>query len=169
MAGIAITRLDMTAAELRAASAKAKSARAARRMLALALVLEGVDRKTAAETCGMDRQTPRDWVHRYNAEGLAGLANRRSPGKAPRLTPEQRVALAARVEAGPDPKLDGVVRWRRRDLQRWIEAEFGVAMHERTVGKQLKSLGYVRLTPRPRHPKADEATQAAFKKTSPRR
>ena len=81
MAGtIAITRREMTAAELRAASAKAKSARAARRSLAIALVLEGADRKTAAETCGMDRQTLRDWVHRYNAEGLAGLENRRSPG-----------------------------------------------------------------------------------------
>ncbi len=78
MAGaIAITRREMTAAELRAASGKAKSARAARRMLAIALVLEGVDRKTAAETCGMDRQSLRDWVHRTNAEGLAGLENRR--------------------------------------------------------------------------------------------
>ena len=64
MAGaIAITRREMTAAELRAASVKATSARVARRMLAIALVLEGVDRKTAAETCGMDRQTLRDWVH----------------------------------------------------------------------------------------------------------
>jgi transposase len=166
---IAITRQDMGAAELRAASAKAPSARAARRMLAIALVLEGVDRRTAAETCGMDRQTLRDWVHRYNAEGMAGLANRRSPGPRPRLTPEQKAALAARLEAGPAPKLDGVVRWRRKDLKRWLEAEFGVVMHERTVGKQLRALGYRRLMPRPRHPKADEAAQEAFKKASPRR
>ena len=90
MAGaIAITRREMTAAELRAASGRAKSARAARRMPAIALVLEGVDRKTAAETCGMDRQTLRDWVHRYNAEGLPGLANRRSPGP-PRLLRRRR-------------------------------------------------------------------------------
>ena len=161
---IAITRRDMTAAELRAASGKAASVRAARRMLAIALVLEGVDRKTAAETCGMDRQTLRDWVHRYNADGVAGLTNRRSPGPPPRLTLEQKAALAARVEAGPDPKRDGVVRWRRKDLKRWIEAEFGVVMHERTVGKQLRALGYRRLVPRPRHPKADEAAQEAFKK-----
>ena len=170
MAGaIVITRQDMTAAELRAASGKAKSARAARRVLAIALVLEGVDRKTAAETCGMDRQTLRDWVHRYNAEGLAGLENRRSSGPPRRLTSEQQAELAARVEAGPDPKLDGVVRWRRIDLKRWIEAAFGVVMHERTVGKQLKALGYRRLSVRPRHPKADEAVQEAFKKASPRR
>jgi transposase len=131
-------------------------------------VLEGVDRKTAAETCGMDRQTLRDWVHRYNAEGLAGLENRRSPGPRRLLSAEQKALLAARVEAGPDPKVDRVVRWRRIDLKRWIEAEFGVVMHERTVGKQLRELGYRRLSVRPRHPKADEAAQEAFKKTSTR-
>jgi putative transposase len=170
MAGaIAITRREMTAAELRAASGKAKSARAARRMLAIALVLEGVDRKTAAETCGMDRQSLRDWVHRTNAEGLAGLENRRSPGRPRLLSAEQKALLAARVEAGPDPKLDRVVRWRRIDLKRWIAAELGVVMHERTVGKQLRELGYRRLSVRPRHPKADEAAQEAFKKASRRR
>jgi transposase len=166
---IAVTRQEMTATELRAASGKARSARAARRMLAIALVLEGMDRKTAAETCGMDRQTLRDWVRRYNAEGVAGLTDRRSPGPPPRLTPEQKAALAARVETGPDPKRDGVVRWRRQDLKHWLETEFGVVMHERTVGKQLRGLGYRRLVPRPRHPKADEAAQEAFKKASPRR
>ncbi len=138
-------------------------------MLAIALVLEGVDRKTAAETCGMDRQSLRDWVHRTNAEGLAGLENRRSPGPPRLLSAEQKALLAARVEAGPDPKLDRVVRWRRIDLKRWIAAELGVVMHERTVGKQLRELGYRRLSVRPRHPKADEAAQEAFKKASRRR
>jgi transposase len=164
---IAVTRQDMTAAQLRAAAAKSRDAQAARRMLAIALVLEGVNRKTAAETCGMDRQTLRDWVHHYNAEGVAGLTNRRSPGPPPRLSPEQKFALAARVEAGPDPKRDGVVRWRRTDLKGWLEAEFGVVMHERTVGKQLRGLGYRRLVPRPQHPKADEAAQEAFKNVWP--
>jgi transposase len=82
---------------------------------------------------------------------------------------EQKTRLAARVEAGPDPKVDRVVRWRRIDLKRWIEAEFGVVMHERTVGKQLRELGYRRLSVRPRHPKADAAAQEAFKKASRRR
>ena len=127
------------------------------------------DRRAAAETCGMDRQTLRDWVHRYNAEGLEGLANRRSPGRLPRLSPAQKAELAARVEAGPDPEMDGVVRWRRIDLKRWIEAQFGVVMHERTVGKQLVALGYRRLSARPQHPKADPAAQQAFKKNSPKR
>ena len=128
---IEITRKELTAAELRAAAGKVKDSRAARRMLAIAFVLEGADRTSAATSCGMDRQTLRDWVHRYNAEGLAGLANRRSPGASPLLTPEQKAELAALVEAGPDPQRDGVVRWRRIDLQARIKALFGVAMHER--------------------------------------
>ena len=163
---IAITRRDLTVAELRAAASRTKDARVARRMLAIALVLGGVDRRRAAETCGMDRQTLRDWVHRYNAEGLPGLANRRGPARPRRLSPVQTAALAAWVEAGPDPARDGVVRWRRKDLQRRIAAELGVEMHERTVGKYLAAQGYRRLSVRPRHPKADPAAQEAFKKTS---
>lgn len=166
---VEITRKDLTVAELRAAAGRTKDARAARRMLAIALVMDGANRTTAAECCGMERQTLRDWVHRYNAEGLAGLANRRPPGAKPLLTPGQKAELAALVEAGPDPERDGVVRWRRVDLQAQIETRFGVAMHERTVGKQLNGLGFRRLSVRPRHPKTDEAAQEAFKKTSPKR
>ena len=138
-------------------------------MLALALVLEGVDRKTAAETCGMDRQTLRDWVHRYNADGLSGLTNRSYAGPPRRLSADALAELAKLVETGPDPETDGVVRWRRVDLQRVIEERFGVAMHERTVGKQLKALGFVKLTARAQHPKSDPEVQEAFKKTSPTR
>jgi transposase len=132
-------------------------------------VLEGVDRTTAAQTCGMDRQTLRDWVHRYNAEGLDGLVNRRVAHRPRRLAPEQLVALAAWVEAGPDPVRDGVVRWRRKDLQHRIAVEFGVELHERSVGKQLAALGFRRLSVRPQHPKSDPLAQEAFKKTSPKR
>jgi transposase len=128
-----------------------------------------VDRKTAAETCGMDRQTLRDWVHRYNAEGLAGLRNLRSPGPRSKLTVQQQAELAALVEAGPDRARHGVVRWRRVDLRDELERRFGVVLHERSVGKILAKLGYRRLSVRPRHPEADEAAQEAFKKTSPRR
>ena len=95
MAGITITRMELTAAELRAAAGKTKDARAVRRMLAITLVLEGVDRATAAATCGMDRQTLRDWVHHYNAEGLSGLVNRMVPHRPRRLAPKQLAALAA--------------------------------------------------------------------------
>ena len=169
MVAIAITRTDLTAAELRAAAGKTRDAQATRRMLAVALALEGVDRKTAAETCGMDRQTLRDWVHRYNAEGLAGLSNRRGAARSRRLDAGQVAELVLWLEAGPDPAVDGVVRWRRQDLQRRIAGRFGVELHERTVGKYLAALGYRRLSVRPRHPKTDPGAQEAFEKTSPRR
>ena len=107
---VEITRTELCATELRRAAARSRDADAARRMLALALVLEGKSRREAAETCGMDRQTLRDWVVRYNAEGLAGLSDRVPPGPAFRLTQEQMATLAGIVEAGPDPAVDHVVR-----------------------------------------------------------
>ena len=164
---IAITRHEPGAGELRREAARCRDARAARRMLALALVLEGASREEAARAAGMDRQTLRDWVHRYNAEGLAGLSDRPRSGRKPRLTAEQEAELATAVERGPDPDRDGVVRWRRVDLQALIEARFAVRLHERSVGKVLRRLGFARLSVRPRHPKADEAAQEAFKKASP--
>jgi transposase len=167
MVAIAITRTDLTAAGLRAAAAKSRDAQAARRMLALALVLEGVDRKTAAQTCGMDRQTLRDWVHRYNAQGLAGLSNQRGAPRSRRLDPGQLAELVSWLEAGPDPAVDGVVRWRRQDLRARIADRFAVELHERTVGKYLAALGYRRLSVRPRHPRTDPEAQEAFKNVWP--
>lgn len=169
MVAIAITRKDLTATELRSAAARSRDAQASRRMLSLALVLEGVDRKTAAETCGMDRQTLRDWVHRYNADGLAGLSNHRGAPRGRRLDPGQMAELVSWLEAGPDPAVDGVVRWRRQDLRARVAERFGVELHERTVGKYLAALGYRRLSVRPRHPKTDPEAQESFKKASPRR
>ena len=163
---VEITRRDKTSVELRAAAGRAKNGRAARRMLAIALAPDGVGRKSAAQSCGMDRQTLRDWVHRYNGEGLAGLENRGGGGRKPQLTPAQKAEFAGWVEAGPDPEKDGVVRWRCADLRRRIETEFGVELHERTVGRRLAALGYRRLSVRPQHPKADPEAQAAFEKTS---
>ena len=168
-AAVAITRLDLTATDLRAAAGREKVGSAARRLLAIAMVLDGADRRTAAEACGMDRQSLRDWVHRYNAEGLRGLHDLKTPGPKPRLTAEQQAKLAELVEAGPDPVRHGVVRWRRVDLRDELERRFGVVLHERSVGKVLAKLGYCRLSVRPRHPQTDEAAQEAFKKTSPQR
>src|ERR687885_364315 len=161
---IAITRDGMGAGELRREARRCRDAAASRRMLALALVLEGSSRADAARHAGMDRQTLRDWVRRYNEEGLAGLHDRPRPGRRPRLTPEQEAELATAVERGPDPDRDGVVRWRRVDLQALIETRFAVRLHERSVGKLLRRLGFTRLSVRPTHPKADEAAQEAFKK-----
>ena len=163
---VAITRTDLSARALRLAASNAKDSNAARRMLAIALVLEGAARRSAAETCGMDRQTLRDWVHRFNAKGLKGLSNRRSAGPSPLLSVEQKAEL---VREGPDSAVDGVVRWRCVDLQRKINARFGVKMHERTVGKQLVGLGFRRPSVRPQHPKSNPEAQEAFKKTSPPR
>jgi transposase len=164
---IAITRRELGADGLRREATRCRDAAAARRMLALALVLMGGSREAAARAAGMDRQTLRDWVHRYNAEGLAGLHDRPRSGRKPRLTPEQGAELAAAVDQGPDPDRDGVVRWRRVDLQALIEARFAVRLHERSVGKVLRRLGFARLSGRPTHPRADEAAQAAFRQASP--
>ncbi len=166
---VAITRLDLTAAGLRLAASREKDGAASRRMLALALILDGLDRENAARNCGMDRQTLRDWVHRYNAEGLAGLRDRKGPGAAPKLSGSQLAAFCALVEAGPDPAVHKVVRWRRCDLRDELKRRFGVEMHERTVGKHLAKLGYRRLSVRPQHPESDPEAQEAFKKTSARR
>ncbi len=167
MVAVAITRMELTAADLRGAAARAKDADAVRRMLALALVLEGQSRRDAAEACGMDRQTLRDWVHRYNAEGLAGLADRRAAGPTPRLSAAQEAEVARWVEDGPNVERDGVVRWRCGDLRERIERRFGVRFHERTVGKLLDKLRFRRLSVRPQHPQSDPAEQEAFRGASP--
>ena len=160
-----ITRTELSAMELRRAAARSREADAARRMLAIALVLEGKSRREAAESCGMDRQTLRDWVIRYNAEGLAGLSDRVPPGSACRLTSEQMAELAALVEAGPDPAVDHVVRWRCVDLRRVIRERWGVVFHERTIGKVLHRLGFAKLSVRPKHPQTDPDAQAEWKKS----
>ena len=161
---VEITRTEFSASDLRREAVRAKDARASRRMLALALVLEGKSRTEAAASCGMDRQTLRDWVHRYNAEGLAGLTNRPLPGRQPRLSSEQMQELTTIVETGPDPATDGVVRWRRLDLCAVVERRFGVRFAERSMGEILRRLGFARLSARPRHPQSDPEAQAVYKK-----
>ena len=165
---VAITRREFSAGDLRREAARVRDAKAARRMLAIAFVLEGRSREDAAESCGMDRQTLRDWVHRYNAEGLAGLADLpRRNGPKPRLWPGQEATVAEWAEQGPDLGRDGVVRWRCRDLQVRIAREFGVGLHERTVGKLFAKLAFRRLSVRPQHPESDPEAQAVFKRGLP--
>ena len=164
---ITITNLDHSAAGLRHLAGKAKDGRVVRRLLALALLLEGKSRAEAAMQSGMQRQTLRDWVHRYNAAGVAGLASRVGLGPPPRLNDQQMAELKALVVAGPDPEKDGVVRWRCVDLREQIIQRFSVTLHERSVGKLLRKLRLTQLQPRPYHPKKDAVAQAAFKKTSP--
>jgi transposase len=164
---VAITRQELDAEGLRREAVRCDNTSAARRMLALAQVLDGASREEAARAAGMDRQTLRDWVHRYNAEGLDGLRDRPHPGPSSRLSPEQLTELAAIVEAGPNPAEDKVIRWRRVDLQKVIAQRFKITLHERSVGKVLRRLNFRKMTVRPQHPKSDPDAQEAFKKTFP--
>jgi transposase len=166
MVAITVSRMDLSVTELRAAAKRAVDTRQACRILAIAMVLDGYSREAAAQACGMDRQTLRDWVHRYNQEGLPGLTDRPRSGRPARLNPVQEAELVAWVEAGADLAVDGVVRFRLVDLAKRIAERFGVCLNEDSVGKILRRQGYRQLSTRPQHPEADLDAQEAFKKTS---
>src|SRR5277367_3138245 len=131
-----------SAAALGGLAKRSKTVNQRRRLLSWAAVCDGMDRGAAAKIGGMDRQTLRDWVHRFNGSGLEGLVDNWTEGPKPRLSPEQLAQFAQLVEAGPDREKDGVVRWRRIDLKRVIAERFGVDFHPRYVGKLLKKLGF---------------------------
>ena len=163
---VRITRLDQTPHALRAQAAKSRDASQARRLLAIALILEGICRAQAAQQAGMDRQTLRDWVHRYNEHGVAGLVSRTPPGPTPKLTEVQMAELRQLVIDGPDPKVHKVIRWRCVDLQAEVARRFDVTVDDGTIARWLHKLNLTRLQPRPYHPKKDVEAQEAFKKTS---
>ena len=164
---VQVTRLEHDADALRQHAAHTSAAAVARRLLALALVLEGHSRAKAAESCGMDRQTLRDWVIRYNEHGIAGLSDLpKRGGAAPKLSIEEKAVLTEWVQQGPDIAEDGVVRWRLCDLRDRILARFFVVMDERSVGRILKTLTFSHISVRPRHPQADGEAQETHKKTS---
>jgi transposase len=166
VAAVKITRLDHSAADLRGLAGKSADAAQVRRLLALALILEGQSRHAAATQCGMDRQTLRDWVHRYNAEGMPGLRSIRTGGHPASLTAAQMAELKALTIKGPDPAVNKVVRWRCVDLRDEVARRFTVTVTERTIGRWLRKLDLTRLQPRPFHPKKDAAAQEDFKKNS---
>ena len=165
-AAVRISRTEHSAAELRIIAGRSRDGAQVRRLLALAMVLEGCSRAEAAERNGMDRQTLRDWVHRYNEAGVDGLASRTGPGPTPRLNPAQMQQLRELVLAGPDPQVHKVMRWRCVDLRDEVARRFAVTVDEDTIGRWLRKLKLTRLQPRPYHPKKDAAAQEAFKKTS---
>jgi len=160
-------RKDYDGAKLRALAKKSRHAGQSRRLLALAEVYDGGKRSEAARLAGVTLQIVRDWVIRFNAEGPEGLIDRKAPGSKCKLNDAQRAALAAKVEAGPIPAVDGVVRWRRCDLAQWIWEEFEISLDETTVGRELRKLGFTKLSARPRHYAQDQKAIEAFKKTSP--
>ena len=159
-------REDFDAAQVRWHASRCVDGHQARRLLSIAAIYDGMSRAAAARIGGMERQSLRDWAHRFNAEGPSGLRNRKAPGASAKLTAAQSADLAAVVESGPDPVLDGIVRWRRMDLKLWIEAQFGVVYHDRSVSRLLAQLGFSHISARPRHPGQDEAVLEDFKKTS---
>lgn len=165
--GLAVElRLDYSGDELRRLARKSDEADQTRRLLALALILDGGSRSGAARTGGVGLQVIRDWVLRFNVGGPEALRTRKAPGKRPILTEEQRAALAATVEAGPKPDIDGVVRWRLIDLAKWAHEELGVSVSRQTLGRELRAMGFTKLSARPQHYAQDEEAIAAFKKTS---
>ena len=141
MAGVAITRTDMSAADLRAAAKRSADAKQASRILAIAMVLDGFSREDAARLCGMDRQTLRDWVHRYNEAGLDGLADLARSGRPASLSWVEQGKVASWVEQGADLARDGVVRFRRADLRDRIAAEFGVDLPRTQRGQAASEAG----------------------------
>lgn len=163
---IPITRSEHSATDLRRLAAKAEDGDRARRLLAIALIMDGRSRTEAAEQCGMQRQTLRDWVHRYNETGADGLQSRAAPGPTPLLKAEEMADLRELIIAGPDREQPQVVRWRCKDLCAEVRRRFDLSVHERTIGKWLHRLDMRRLQPRPFHPKKDAAAQETFKKTS---
>lgn len=158
-------RKDRTPAVLRKLAKTETDARVARRLLAIANALGGMSRAEAAQSTGMDRQTLRDWVIRYNEHGVVGLCDRWKGGRPPRLTTEEQAELLAVVMAGPDPEQDGFSAFTREDLVTVAEKRFGKSMHATSMGRLLRRLGLSRQKARPSHPLKDPAAAAAFKKS----
>ena len=166
MAAAINLRGDFSGEELRRLARCSRDAKQVRRLLALAAIRDGGSRTEAARIGGVGLQIVRDWVLRFNAEGPDGLIDRKAPGKTPTLTAAQRAALAEVVEAGPEPWRDGVVRWRLVDLVQWLWDAFRVSVSEATVGRELRALGFRKLSARPRHYAQDPEAAEAFKKVS---
>lgn len=160
-------RTDFDGEKLRLLARQTKDANQARRLLALASIYDGGSRSNAARLGSVTLQIVRDWVVRFNARGPDGLINGKAPGKSSLLNDDQRSALALAIERGPTPYLDGVVRWRLCDLAQWLWEEFRISVSVQTLGREVRALGYRKLSARPRHYAQDADAAEAFKKTSP--
>ena len=167
MAAAVQLREDFDGPRLRALARRTRDAGQLRRLLAVAEIYDGRSRGEAARIGGVGLQTVHDWVLRFNARGPDGLIDAKHPGPRPKLNAEQRAALGRLVEDGPQPAIDGVVRWRLKDLVAWVQEEFAICMDETTLGRTLRAMGYRKLSARPRHHAQDPEAAAAFKKTFP--
>jgi transposase len=159
-------RLDFDASRLRGLARKTKDGPQARRLLALAVIYDGATRTDAAKIGGVGLQIIRDWVLRFNRRGPAGLLDGKSPGHPPKLNDAQRQAIARMIESGPIPAVHGVVRWRLIDLAQWIFEEFRITIAKQTLSRELRSMGYRKLSARPRHHAQAASAIEDFKKAS---
>jgi transposase len=162
-------RPDFRATELRRLARRSKDAAQARRLLALAAIYDGGTRSEAARLGNVTLQIVRDWVVRFNAEGPEALIDRKAPGPTPLLTDAHRQALAAQIDNGPIPAIHGVVRWRLCDLGQWLWEEFRVSVSPQTLSREVRALGFRKLSARPKHYAQATGAIEAFKKTSPPR
>ncbi len=161
-------RADFDAARLRTFARASKNAGQARRLLALAAIYDGASRTEAARIGGVTLQIVRDWVVKFNAQGPDGLIDRKPPGQPSRLTDAHRSALKAIIESGPTPASHGVVRWRLVDLCQWMWEEFHVVIAKQTLSRELRAMGYRKLSARPRHHAQADGIIDVFKKRSQR-
>ena len=161
-------RRDFKGSQLRALARKTKDGPQARRLLTLAAIYDGATRTEAARLGGVTLQIIRDWVMRFNARGAAGLLDGKSPGQPSRLNDVQRQAIVRMIESGPIPAIHGVVRWRLIDLAQWIYEEFRITVAKQTLSRELRAMGYRKLSARPRHHAQAEGAIEDFKKSSQR-
>jgi transposase len=161
-------RPDYDAVRLRQLARRSKDAPQTRRLLALAVIYEGGLRTQAAEIGGVSLQTVRDWVLRFNAHGPDGLLDGKAPGQPSILSDAHRQRLSGMIESGPIPAAHGVVRWRLADLMQWLWDEYRIRISKQTLSRELRALGYRKLSARPRHHAKSDQAVVAFKKASPR-
>ena len=157
-------RTDFDASALRSCAKKTKDGPQARRLLALAAIYDGARRTEAAKIGDVTLQIVRDWVAKFNAHGPDGLINRKSPGQPSRLNDTHRAAIAAMIESGPIPAIHGVVRWRVVDLRQRIFEEYRVTVAKQTLSRELRAMGYRKLSTRPRHHAQAEGAIEEYKK-----
>jgi transposase len=159
-------RSDFDAARVRRIARESTDARQVRRLLALAAVYDGAPRTEAADIGGVTLQIVRDWVLKFNAHGAGGLIDRKAPGQPSRLDDTHRAALKAAIERGPIPGVHGVVRWRIIDLCQWVCDEFKVSVSRQTLSRELRAMGFRKLSARPRHHAQADGAIEAFKKVA---
>ena len=159
---------EYDAARLRAAARRSQDAGQTRRLLALAAIYDGATRTEAAAIGGVTLQIVRDWVLKLNERGPDGLVGGKAPGPRSLLEDRHRAALTKAVEDGPIAAVHGVVRWRVIDLCQWLRDEFALTVSKQTLARELRALGYRKLSARPRHHAQAAGAIEAFKKVSPR-